>query len=137
MNLAIGANIRVTVIKVHEAGLDVKFDGFTGIVRIIDLDWDTHGLLEKMYATYKPSDQIEVKVTAVNGNRFLGSVKDLRPDDNPWKDCEIYEKDKIFEGLVIKEAPFGFFIKLNTGAVSLLKKREALIFVVLSAIKLL
>lgn len=122
MIIRVGDNIKVKVTNVTDDGLDVTHNNFQGLVRIIDLDWDTHGLLERIYECYSPLDQIDVKVMAVDGNRFRGSVKDLYPEKNPWRNPEIYKIGSVFKGCIFKETDFGYFLKLNTGAISLLKK---------------
>ncbi|MDA9003967.1 hypothetical protein N9J26_00590 [bacterium] len=124
MNIKVDDEIIVNVVNVSDAGLKVTNNIYNGVVRVIDLYWDTHGALEKMYNDYKCSDNISVKVVAVDNHRFRGSVKDLFPEKNPWLNPEIYVVGAKFEGMVFKETDFGYFIKLDTGALSLLKKEK-------------
>ncbi|WP_353375025.1 S1 RNA-binding domain-containing protein [Microbulbifer sp. NBRC 101763] len=125
MDFKIGDIIRVKVENVNDSGLEVVKDGCKGVVRIIDLDWDTYGILEKMYDDYSCSDEVDVKVVAIADNRFRGSVKDIYPEKIPWSNPSIYRAGEAFNGIVSREAEFGYFIKLSTGAVSLLMKKES------------
>jgi len=124
LDFKIGDVIRVRVVNITDSGLGVVKNGSEGLVRIIDLDWDTHGVLKRMYKDYNCSDEIDVKIVAIAGNRFRGSVKDIHPEKNPWSNPSRYRTGEAFNGVVSKETEFGYFIKLSTGAVSLLMKKE-------------
>jgi len=125
LDFEIGNIVRVKVVNITDSGLEVVKNGCEGIVRIIDLDWDAHGLLKRMYNDYGCSDEIDVKIIAISDNRFRGSIKDIYPEKNPWSNPGIYRTGEAFNGVVSREAEFGYFIKLSTGAVSLLMKKES------------
>lgn len=123
MTLQKDSVVDVEVTRVSDDGLDVELNGYSGVVRIIDLAWDTHGLLETIYRDFKVGDNIKVKVMAIDGNRFLGSIKDLHPDNNPWNEPSIYQIGNKFKAVVEREVDFGYFVRLETGAVALMQKK--------------
>ena len=123
MTLEAHSIVDAKITKVSDAGLDVVVgENAKGVVRIIDLAWDTHGILESMYDEYHTGDVIKIKVMAVNEDRFLGSVKDLYPDKNPWKNPGYYKVGDKHLGRIKRVADFGYFISLESGAVALMLK---------------
>ncbi|NRA15569.1 MAG: S1 RNA-binding domain-containing protein [Oceanospirillaceae bacterium] len=120
----IGRVVNVQIKKVTDDGLEVTFNNFEGVVRIIDLAWDTKGLLEVIYTRYKPFDVIKVKIMAADETKFLASVRDMFPEENPWNDPTKYILGNKFNAGITDIKSFGYILKLDTGATALLKKNN-------------
>lgn len=117
--LKVGQKVSVKIVKVSDEGLNVRYTSKEGIVRIIDIEWDAHGILNRIGRNYKPGMNIDVMVMAVDGDRFLGSIKHLNPEKNPWRTPGRYKIGMLFDGVVESIRDFGLFVRLETGAVGL------------------
>ncbi len=50
------------------------------------------------------------------GASFLGSLRKLHPELNPWRDPTIYQVGREFEGTITSIWDWGLFVRLDTGA---------------------
>lgn len=119
----INDKVRAEITSINDDGIKLKYDCYEGRLRIIDLEWNLSGILERMYANYKVGDFIDVVVINVAGDKFLGSQKDLFPDLNPWRNTGVYKVGCEFNSVVKKIVDFGCFVELSTGAIALIKKK--------------
>jgi len=122
MILNIDDVVEVRISDVNDDGLAVEIGDYNGTVRIIDLDWNTVGLIDRIYKEFKPLDNVVVKIMAIKGKCFLASIRDLFPEKNPWNKSEQYSSGACFTGKITQVASFGYFLELNTGARALLKQ---------------
>lgn len=125
MKIETGDIIKSVITDLSDVGLEVSHNGYRGTVRIIDIEWNLYGCVKRMHQSYQKGDKIDVLVTAAVDDTFLASIKDLSPEDNPWYRPEIYEKGNIFDGEIIQETDFGYFIKLSSDAEALLLKENS------------
>ena len=94
-------------------GIFVDFDGIEGIVHISEIAWEK---VENPSTLFKIGDNVEVLVLDVNKeeSKLNLSIKRLTPD--PWKNIlDRYPPDSIVAGKVVRVAPFGIFVNLETG----------------------
>lgn len=94
-------------------GIFVDIDGLEGLVHISEIAWEK---VENPASLFKVGDKLEVVVLEVNrGEGKLNlSVKRLTPD--PWKNIlDRFPPDSTVTGTVMRLAPYGAFVKLETG----------------------
>lgn len=94
-------------------GIFVDIDGLEGLVHISEIAWEK---VENPATMYKVGDKVEVVVLDVNKNegKLNLSIKRLTPD--PWKNIlDRFPPDSQVSGKVMRIAPYGVFVKLETG----------------------
>lgn len=94
-------------------GLFVNIDGLEGLVHISEIAWEK---VENPANFYKIGEKVEVVVLDVNQEeRKLNlSIKRLMPD--PWKNIlDRFPIDSIVTGKIVRLAPYGAFVQLETG----------------------
>jgi len=94
-------------------GLFVDVDGLEGLVHISEIAWEK---VENPANFYKVGDAVEVVVMDVNQDegKLNLSIKRLTPD--PWKNIlDRYPRDEVVSGKVVRQAPYGVFVQLETG----------------------
>ena len=119
----VGDKFRGEVTGVMPFGLFVKIGLSTkkskskihleGLVHISEISWEK---VEDTSKFYNQGDKVKVKVLAIDkkSGKLNLSIKQLA--DDPWKDIKKkYKVDKKVKGEVIRMAPFGAFVKLDTG----------------------
>jgi ribosomal protein S1 len=122
VELNINDVVEVKITDVNDDGLGVEIGDYKGFVRIVDLDWNTVGLIDRIYRDFNLLDTVTVKIMAVQGQRFWASIRELFPEKNPWSNPEIYSLGANFSGEIKQVTSFGYFVELDTGAQALLKK---------------
>lgn len=94
-------------------GLFVDIDGLEGLVHISEIAWEK---VENLVQLYKVGDKVEVVVLDINQDegKLNLSIKRLTPD--PWKNIlDRYSPDIEVTGEIVRHAPYGAFIHLETG----------------------
>lgn len=94
-------------------GLFIDIDGLEGLVHISEIAWEK---VENPNELYKVGEKTEVVVLEVNKDegKLNLSIKRLTPD--PWKNIlDRYPVDSTINGKVVRIAPYGAFINLETG----------------------
>ncbi len=94
-------------------GLFVDIDGLEGLVHISEIAWEK---VENPASLYKTGDKVEVVVLDINldEGKLNLSLKRLTPD--PWKNIlERFPPDTQVTGIAMRVAPYGIFVKLETG----------------------
>jgi small subunit ribosomal protein S1 len=113
-----GDIVRAEVVDVKENGIYLRHDDAAGFVNVTNITWK-HGRVDpSSYA--KKGQCVDVIVYAVAADRFYASIKDLHPENNPWKDPSVYAVESHHTGTVRTVAPFGAFVELDAGAVGYL-----------------
>ncbi len=121
--LKIGEVVTGHVYKIEEYGIYLKYHEYDIFVKIIDLDWNIESL--EPFKFTKIADEMKVKILRfVKNNQYLGSIKDVYPDKNPWRDSSLYPIGKRFYGYVSSIVDYGYFIKLDTGNYGLILKED-------------
>lgn len=99
-------------------GIFVDLDGLEGLVHISELAWEK---VDNPANLFKVGNPVEIMVLEINkeeGKMNL-SIKRLTPD--PWKNIlDRYPIDSNVKGKVVRQAPYGIFIKLEPGIEGLL-----------------
>lgn len=94
-------------------GLFVDIEGLEGLVHISEIAWEK---VENPANLYKVGAKLEVVVLDVNKSegKLNLSVKRLTPD--PWKNIlDRFPPDSTVSGKVTRIAPYGVFVRLETG----------------------
>jgi ribosomal protein S1 len=120
-----GEIVKGRVHRVETFGIYLEYQKYKLFVRIIDVSWEPResiGLLEST----KIGDEITVKILEFikEYNTYLASIKEVHPEKNPWKEPQIYKKDKVFSGTVAQVAEYGCLILLETGVRGLIYKED-------------
>lgn len=99
-------------------GLFVDIDGLEGLVHISEIAWEK---VENPGNYFKVGDKVDVMVLDVNKNegKLNLSIKRLTPD--PWKNIlDRYPPDSSVSGKVVRLAPYGAFVQIETGVEGLI-----------------
>lgn len=102
-----------TISGIAPFGLFADLDGLEGLVHISEIAWEK---VENPATLYKVGNKVEVVVLDVNKNegKLNLSIKRLTPD--PWKNIlDHFPPDSTVTGTVMRLAPYGVFVKLETG----------------------
>ena len=118
-----GDTVRAEVLDVKDNGIYLRYDGVDGFINATQITWK-QGRVDPR-ACAKSGDRIDVRVYAVTADRFYGSIKELYPEDNPWKDPDLYLPASRHHGFVCGLTSFGAFIELDRGAVGYMPLQEA------------
>ncbi len=118
-----GDIIEVQVTRVEAYGVFVKHGDTPGLILIPELSWQR---------IRHPSDVAQVgntlrcKVLRVpedsgtESPQFVGSVKQVHPEHNPWRDPEVFQPGVIFTGPVTNCTSYGYFVEHPRGVLALL-----------------
>lgn len=118
-----GDVIEAEVVDVKDNGLYLRHEGLPGFVNVTHLTWSATGpFLPSAHAT--PGEKVKVRVYAVSAERFYASLKDLHPEQDPWRDPSAYAVGTVHRGVVQKVVPFGALVLLDAGAIGLLEPEQ-------------
>jgi small subunit ribosomal protein S1 len=121
--LEIGKVVTGYVSKIEAYGIYLNYQQYEIFVKIVDMTWD-FGPLDPFQFT-QIDDELRVKILGfIKENQYVGSLKDVYPEKNPWRDSSIYQKGKIFSGPVSAITEYGCFVKLETGVHGLIFKED-------------
>lgn len=116
MELREGSIVDVVVASVEQFGLLVEFESHRGVVLVPNIYWDCVGAQERMFEAFKPGQEVRVKVLVVAPEQFSASIKEVHPEDDPWRDPGIYEQGTKHRGIVRLIFDFGgALVKLEDG----------------------
>ena len=109
--LTIGSVVEGMVTGVVDFGAFVKFgEELEGLVHISELAWQR---IEDPRNIVKVGDRVKAQIIAIENDRISLSMKRLQKD--PWEDAvKKYQIGQSVKGKVIKLAPFGAFVELDT-----------------------
>jgi len=113
--IKVGDELEGKVVGLMPFGLFVKAGEakLEGLVHISEISWEK---VDDPSQFYKTDDKIKIKVLAIDEKlgKLNLSIKQLTED--PWKKIEKkYPKDAQIKGEVIRVAPFGVFVALESG----------------------
>lgn len=116
----VGQKIKGKISNIAEFGIFVPLiSGVDGLVHVSDLSWTEH--IQNPALIYKVGQEVEaviLNIDKVNSKVSLG-IKQLQ--ENPWKRAnELYKVGEIVRGEVTKVAPFGAFVRLDSGVEGLI-----------------
>lgn len=109
--LTIGQVVDGEVTGVVDFGAFVRFgDNMEGLVHISELAWQR---IENPKDIIKVGDKAKAQIIAIDNDRISLSLKRLMKD--PWEDAvKKYSIGQVVSGKVVKLAPFGAFVELDT-----------------------
>ena len=126
MNILLKENeiVDVVIDSIEQFGICVSFKKQKGLVQIPEISWNTIDIQSRMFDLYKVGDTIKVKIQNVTDDKFYCSIKDVHPENNPWRNVDAFSKGSAFDGTVHKVTDFGYFIELVEGVFGLLPIAE-------------
>jgi small subunit ribosomal protein S1 len=110
-----GDTIKALVVEAKDNGLYLRHEDKDGFINVTNITWKQGRVDPRDHA--KAGDHIDALVYAVTPAQFYASIKDLHPEDNPWRDPGAYAPGSLHGGIVRDVKPFGAFIELDGGAV--------------------
>ena len=117
--------IIATVSRIESYGIYLDYKNIPIFVRLPDVTWEAGPLETDKHC--KLGSKTEAKITSVLdkehfGCLYLGSIKDVHPENNPWLNAERYYVGARFSAEVIGIAAYGTLVKLSTGAGGLIRE---------------
>jgi small subunit ribosomal protein S1 len=107
--LKVGQKVKGKISGIVKFGIFVAFDGLEGLVHISEIAW---GHVKDPSEYGKISDQVEILIIGIEGEKISLSMKRLVPD--PWVEAaKTFKVGKEVEGEINKLTQFGAFMKLN------------------------
>jgi len=116
----VGHLVTVKVTKISSYGIEIDYKGSPGLIQVLELSWDIYGLQSRLKQFCEIGDLIEVVVLSVTDTVFYASLKQVRPDLNPWSEENIVVVGDNVSGRVLRVADYGGVIKLKNGSVAIL-----------------
>lgn len=109
--LSIGDVVEGEVTGVVDFGAFVKFgNDLEGLVHISELAWQR---IEDPKDIVKVGQKVKAQIIAIDNDRISLSLKRLQKD--PWEDAvKKYKIGQLISGKVLKLAPFGAFVELDS-----------------------
>ena len=121
MSMMIGDIMIATVIDVQRYGIWLQREGQRGLLMIIDLTWEDRPVSPTEFA--QVGDELEILVKRLPGLEdchFIASLKDLHPEQNPWRDPSPFAPGTHFNATVTSIASYGYFVRHPNGAKGLI-----------------
>jgi small subunit ribosomal protein S1 len=110
--------LKGTVSGIAAFGVFIDVEGLEGLVHISEIAWEK---VETPSNLFKVGDKVEIMVLDVNKDegKLNLSIKRLTPD--PWKNIlDRYPPEAAIKGTVVRNAPYGVFVRLEPGIEGLL-----------------
>jgi ribosomal protein S1 len=121
--ISIGDIVSARVVRVEPYGIFLQHDEGEIFIDIVNISW--RGRIQTRSYT-KPGDVLNVLVTGWSSpGRMNGSIRDIHPEDDPWRDPAIYKPGTTWTGRVKSKVDFGYFVELENGAEGLLRITKA------------
>lgn len=111
--LSIGAEVKGRVRSLQKFGVFVDLGGIDGLIPMSELSW---AKVDKAGDVVSIGQEVTVKIIALDwdANRLSLSLKALQPD--PWSTAtEKYPEGSKVNGTIVRLAPFGAFVSVETG----------------------
>lgn len=107
--LKVGQTIKGRVSGIVNFGIFVNYGGIEGLVHISEITW---GHVDDPGKYARVSEELEVMVIGIDGEKVSFSMKRLTPD--PWLEAVTkYKVGSVIKGPVRRVTPFGAFVKLG------------------------
>ena len=104
--MKIGQTIKALVTQIENFGIFFDSGGNKILVTIPEISW---------YRISHPSDftkignEHEILILSIQNDKISGSIKQTKPDENPWKNPHLYKVGSIHKGIVKKNYIYGYF----------------------------
>lgn len=106
-----GAVMTGTVTRLAKFGAFVDLGGVDGLIHISEMSWRR---VKDPSEIVKVGDKVEVLVIKVDRENEKIGLKLTTIEENPWDTIlERYEENEVVEGVVVRLAQFGAFVKLE------------------------
>lgn len=106
-----GAVLNGTVKRLVKFGAFVDIGGVDGLIHISQMSWRR---VKDPSEIVKVGDKVEVLVTKVDRENEKIGLKLTTVEENPWDTIlDRYEENEIVDGVVVRLADFGAFVKLE------------------------
>jgi len=121
--IQIGDVLEVTVTSVQHYGLFVSADDIPGLILIPELSW---GRISHPSEIATVGDSLKCKVIRLPPDpppekpQFTASIRALTPEQNPWRDPNVYAVGTRFRGPITMECSYGYFVHHPNGALVLI-----------------
>ena len=122
--IRVGDIVDATVVEVAPFGLFVEANGISGLIQLPQLSWQR---VSDPSTIAGVGDRIRCKVMltppkyrSTDPPRFIGSIRDLHPELNPWRDPTVFAVGNQFSGVVEQHMSYGVFIRHPREAAALL-----------------
>ena len=111
--------VKATIMRVTDYGFHMEAEGEKILVLIPEISWDrirhpgeygNEGDILDVLIIYDPGD----------GRPYSGSIKQLYPERNPWRNIQSYQVGQVFEGTVLSNTDYGSFVSFDVGACGLI-----------------
>ena len=116
--MEIGQTVKALVTQIENFGIFFDSGGNKILVTIPEISW---------HRINHPSDfteignEHEILILNIQNDKISGSIKQTKPDENPWKNAHLYEVGSIHKGIVKKNYIYGTFLEIFKGPEVLLK----------------
>ena len=132
-HLTVGENVRATVTRTEVYGVYLTHQGRDILVLIPEVAWVP--VVHDCRDFARPGDEFDVKILGMNEQEGIygGSIKDARPEDDPWRDRSAYHPGVSWSGRVThlitgsrhRGGLFGYIVELRPGVSGLIRSGDA------------
>lgn len=124
--IKIGDILTCKVYRVEDFGVYLDYKGEKIYVKVVDITWDQGPL--NIHDYFEKIDSIEVEIIGISkekyfGAHFLGSIKNVSSEEDPWLSHDYINGD-IYNGKVVSITEYGYLIRIETGAIGLIKPNK-------------
>jgi small subunit ribosomal protein S1 len=106
-----GSVLNGTVKRLAKFGAFVDIGGVDGLIHISEMSWRR---VKDPSEVVKVGDKVEVVVTKIDRENEKIGLKLTTVEENPWDTIlDRYEENEIVDGVVVRLADFGAFVKLE------------------------
>lgn len=117
--MKIGEQIIARVVEVKDNGIFLRYKDLFGIISVVELTWDeTQRPVPETFA--RSGDNLQLLVMSAHESGFSGSLKRLRPEDDP-RALPALKDGSVLSASVRAKRPFGVFVNLSIGLVAMLE----------------
>jgi ribosomal protein S1 len=118
----IGSVIEAVVTRIEHYGVYLRHDGDEILVLIPEFSWHP---VKNLQEVVRVGDRLRVQVLRYNyqDRRFVGSVRRLQQEDNPYRQLSRLPPGEVLDGTVLHTAGDDLTIRLPNGVWGYLPKR--------------
>lgn len=114
--MKVGDIVVAKIKTVEEYGLFLDTGGIEVFVKIPDVTWEKIPL--KLEDIFHVGDELKVKlISQQEKTRFTGSIREVFPEKNPWKEPFPYGPGTVLRGKIIEVLPYGYLISVGPGGI--------------------
>jgi len=108
--MKVGEMVQVTIQKITDYGFFASAGEQQVLILLHEMSW---GNIRNTHDFGSVGEELDVLLIGKTKEHHLGSIKQLYPEDNPWKDPSIYAVGSIFYGVVESNTDYGSFVTIN------------------------